>query len=100
MPSGDYRQLWAIAEKQFTPQDACKWIVTVLRIAHDYDCESLLAAELLQQAEHAALPDLKVLQARYLKNTAPPDIPNRQHSIDEYDQLLSGQWKTREVACG
>ena len=100
LPSNDYRQLWAIANQQFTPQDACKWIVAVLRIAHDYDCESLLAAELLQQARRSALPDLKALQARYLKNTAPPDIPIRQHAIDEYDQLLSGQWKTREVACG
>jgi transposase InsO family protein len=100
LPTADYRQLWAMAGEQFTPQDACKWIVAVLRFAYDYDCESLLAAELLQEAKHEALPDLKTLQARYLQNTTPPDIPIRQHSIDEYDQLLSGAWKTQEVACG
>ena len=100
LPNADYRQLWVIAGEQFTPQDACKWIVAVLRIAHDYDCESLLGMELLQQARHTALPDLKTLQARYLQHTTPPDIPTRQHPIDEYDQLLSGQWITQERACG
>lgn len=89
LPNADYRQLWAMAERQFMPRDACKWIVAVLRFAHDYDCESGLAAELLQNARQTALPDLKTLQARYLQNTTPPDMPIRQHAIDEYDQLLS-----------
>lgn len=100
LPSADYRRLWSMAEQQFTPRDACKWIVAVLRFAYDYDCESLLAMELLQEARHTALPDLKALQARYLQSTTPPDIPIRQHAIDEYDQLLNGQWKTQGVTCG
>ena len=100
LPSGDYRQLWALAEQQFAPRDACKWIVAVLRFAYDYDCESLLGTELLEEARQTALPDLKTVQARYLQNTTPPNIPIRQHAIDEYDQLLSGQWKTQGVACG
>ncbi len=100
LPSGAYRQLWALAEQQFAPRDACKWIVAVLRFAYDYDCESLLATELLEEARHTALPDLKTVQARYLQSATPPDIPIRQHAIDEYDELLNGQWKTREVACG
>jgi len=100
LPSDAYRQLWAMAEQQFDPRDACKWIVAVLRFAYDYDCESLLASELLQAAKHAVLPDLKTLQARYLHNTTPPNIPARQHPIDEYDELLSGQWKSQGVACG
>jgi transposase InsO family protein len=100
LPNADYRQLWAIAEQQFKPRDACKWIVAVLRLAYDYDCEGLLGMELLQEAQRTALPDLKTLQARYLQHTSPPDIPIRQHTIDEYDQLLTGQWKTREVSCG
>jgi hypothetical protein len=56
--------------------------------------------ELLQEAQRTALPDLKTLQARYLQHTSPPDIPIRQHTIEEYDQLLTGQWKTQEVSCG
>lgn len=51
LPSPQYRQLGAQAEQHFTPQEACKWMVTVLRIAYDYDCEGHLANELLLPAE-------------------------------------------------
>ena len=100
LPSPQYRQLWALAEQQFTPQEACKWMVAVLRFAYDYDCEGSLAFELLQQAEQGPLPDLKSLQARYCRHTEPPAIPVRQHQVADYDQLLTGQWKRQEVSCG
>ena len=97
LPSPQYHQLWAQAEQYFTPQEACKWMVAVLRFAYDYDCEGSLAYELLLQAEKGPLPDLKALQARYLKHSKPPAIPVRQHCIADYDQLLTGQWKGQEV---
>ena len=97
LPRPQYRQLGAQAEQHFTPQEACKWRVTVLRIAYDYDCEGHLANELLLQAEKGQLPDLKMLQARYLKHTQPPAIPVRQHCVTDYDPLLTGQWKGQAV---
>jgi hypothetical protein len=100
LPSPQYRQLWHLAEQQFNPQEACKWMVAVLRIAADYDCEGSLADELMQQAEQGQLPALKSLQGRYLQHTEPPPIPVRQHQITDYDQLLTGQWKMQEVSCG
>ena len=99
LPGRSYRQLWRLAEQQFTPQDACKWMVATLRFAADYDCEASLAVELMQQAEQSPLPDLKSLQARYCQHTEPPAIPVRQHQVADYDQLLTGQWKEQEVAC-
>ena len=74
-------------------------MVAVLRFAADYDCEGGLACELMQQAEQGQLPDLKSLQSRYLQHTEPPPIPLRQHQIADYDQLLTGQWKSQEVSC-
>lgn len=100
LPSADYRRLWRQAEQQFTPQDACKWMVAVLRFAADYDCESSLAYELIRQTEQGPLPSLKSLQARYLRHTEPPAIPVRQHPVADYDRLLTGQWKEPEVTCG
>ncbi|MEN8133050.1 MAG: hypothetical protein ABFS45_23300 [Pseudomonadota bacterium] len=100
LPSPQYRQLWMLAEQQFTPQQACKWMVAVLRFAADYDCEGSLAGELIPPAEHGQLLDLKSLQAKYLQHTQPPAIPVRQHQIADYDRLLSGQWKDQEVSCG
>lgn len=91
LPNTRYRQLWQQAQQQFTPQQACKWRVAVLRFAYDYDCESTLAAELMQQAEQGALPDLKSIQATYLQHATPPPIPVRQHRAADYGQLLTGQ---------
>jgi len=99
LPNTRYRQLWQHAQQQFTPQEACKWIVAVLRFAYDYDCEGVLAAELILQAERGALPDLQSIQARYLKHCTLPAIPVRQHPMADYDQLLTGAWMTQEVAC-
>ena len=100
LPSHQYRQLWKLAEHQFTPQEACKWMVAVLRFAADYDCEGSLACELMLQAEQGQLPDLKSLQAKYLQHTKPPPIPVRQHQIADYDRLLTGRWKGQEVSGG
>ncbi len=99
LPSAHYRQLWTQAEQQFTPQDACKWMVAVLRLAADYDCETSLASELILQSEYGSLPSLKSIQTRYLQHTEPPAIPVRQHPVADYDQLLTGQWKEQEVTC-
>ncbi len=101
LPSARYHKLWALAEQQFTPRDACKWMVGVLRIAYDYDCEGLLANQLHQEAvEQGALPELKCLQDRYLPKDRAPDIPVRQHKAADYDQLLSSEWMTRQVNHG
>lgn len=98
LPSPAYQQLWLQAEQQFSPQEACKWMVAVLRFAADYDCEGSLASEMVsQQAKNGRLPDLKSLQTRYLQHTEPPDIPVRQHQVADYDQLLTGQWTGQEV---
>ncbi len=97
LPNAQYRALWKQAEQQFTPQEACKWMVAVLRFAYDYDCQGTLATELRLQAEQGALPDLQSVQAKYLQHSSPPPIPLRQHQVADYDQLLTGQWMGQEV---
>ena len=96
LPNAQYRQLWSLAEVQFTPQVACKWIVHVLRIAHENDCEQQLANTLLDEASQFELPTLESLQSRYLPRKNVPPIPVRQHSVIDYDTLLDGQWVKQE----
>ena len=100
LPDANYRQLWALAEAQFSPQVACKWIVHVLRIAHEKDCQELLGRELLADAERLELPTLEVLQERYLPHSKVPPIPVRQHEVLDYDELLEGQWAAQEICYG
>ena len=99
LPNDTYRQLWRLAEVQFTPKEACKWMVGVLRIAYDYDCESTLASELIQSPVGNLL-ELQQVQKRYIPTARAPDIPVRQHQAADYDSLLNTGWSTREVAHG
>ena len=94
LPTPQYRQLWQRAEQQFDPQQACKWMVSVLRFAYDYDCEGQLATELLQKEQ---LPELKTLQKRFIRHHPPQTTVPKQHAVDTYDKLLFGHWVTQEV---
>lgn len=98
LPTDTYRQLWRHSEHQFDTQDACKWMVGVLRIAMDHDCEERLGNELSGMIDsHQPLPTLKVLQERYLGKQVVPVIVARQHDLASYDQLLQQRWYPSEV---
>ncbi len=91
-PNDNYRQLWQIVDQKLPAKEACKWMVAVLRIAADHQCERELGQTLLLQAQADALPSLKALQAQYLQKQDQPEMVTRQHAIADYDALLSGCW--------
>jgi transposase InsO family protein len=98
LPTDTYRLLWQHSDRQFDARDACKWMVGILRIAMDHDCEERLGNELLTIVEqHQPLPTLKALQERYLSKHPVPSIPARQHDLGSYDHLLQGSWYQPEV---
>lgn len=92
LPGPTYRQLWELVDSLLPEQEACKWMVTVLRLAYDYDCEGTLGAELLHAAQRDQLPSRQQLQARFLPQQAARHAASAtvvQHALDDYDQLLS-----------
>ena len=99
-PNETYRQLWHIADKELPAQEACKWMVAVLRIAADHQCERELGDSLLQQAQTGDLPSLKALQAQFLQVQSQPALVARQHNIADYDELLSGGWAKQPLQGG
>jgi len=95
-PDDNYRKLWRIVEQQMTPQEACKWIVGVLRIAANASDEKqkqheqALGESLIKQAQSDQLPSLKKIQSHYLQNQQNEvTLSTTQHDIAVYDQLLS-----------
>lgn len=91
LPNETYRTLWALVDAQLEERDACKWMVTVLRLAHDYDCEGTLGMEMLQAAKRGQLPSRQQLQARFLPSQAHRRAGTvTQHGLDSYDELLAG----------
>ena len=98
LPTETYRKLWLNCDQQFESRDACKWIVGVLRIAKDHDCEERLGNELLAQVDNnKPLPTLKTLQECYLGSKPVPVIPARQQDLASYDHLLQGHWYHTEA---
>jgi transposase InsO family protein len=98
LPTETYRKLWLHCDQQFESREACKWIVGVLRIAKDYNCEERLGNRLLASIDNnKPLPSLKSLQERYLGHKEVPTIPARQQDLQSYDHLLQGHWYHTET---
>lgn len=98
MPSELYKQLWKQCNKQFDSHSACKWMVSVLKIASTSSDENALAQELLDMDK---LPTTKCLQDKYLiKTQTVPSITQKQHDINSYDGLIKGTWSNSENSTG
>lgn len=90
LPTPTYRTLWEHVDRVLPKREACKWMVTVLRLAYEYDCESPLGAELLRDVLDGKLPDIKTIQARFLRTGDLVDhVSTPQHALAGYDDLLA-----------
>ena len=89
LPNDRYRRLWKYVDAHLPARQACKWIVGVLRLACDYDCERELIDSLEVMIAQDSLPDLKVLQASFLPQDEVPDVEIDQHVLSDYDNLLA-----------
>lgn len=90
LPDDNYRQLWQFADQHLESRVACKWIVTVLRLAYEYDDEQALGQDLLLAAKAGQFASITELQARYLTSNQPAlSTMSSQHELVSYDELLS-----------
>jgi len=97
LPDDNYRQLWQLVDLKLDARDACKWIVTVLRLAYEYDDEQALGHDLLVSAKAGRFASITELQARYLTRRHPAlnSLPS-QHDLVSYDELLSSMDGTNQ----
>ena len=90
LPDDNYRELWRFADEHLEAREACKWIVTVLRLAFEYDDEEALGRDLLIDVRAGKFASITELQGRYLTNQPPtPGAAKPQHDLVSYDELLS-----------
>lgn len=93
LPTDTYRKLWLHCDRQFESREACKWMVGVLRIAMDHNCEQGLGNKLMAMVDsNKPLPALKSLQEHYLGDKPVPAIVAKQQDLASYDHLLQGGW--------
>ena len=90
LPDDNYRELWHLADQHLEPREACKWIVTVLRLAFEYDDEVELGQDLLTSARAGHFASITDIQARYLRGQEfTSATTTTQHSLISYNELLS-----------
>lgn len=90
LPDDNYRQLWQCADEALASREACKWMVTVLWLAYEYDSEQALGEELLAEARCGKFASIKAIQDRFFHPVMQaPELQGKQHSLQSYDQLLS-----------
>lgn len=90
LPDDNYRQLWQYVDKALESREACKWMVTVLWLAYEYDSEQSLGEELLAEAKTGEFASIKAIQDRFYHPASQiPKLQSKQHSLQSYDELLS-----------
>lgn len=89
LPSDTYRQIWQYAEKNMRGKSACKFVVGLLLLAAQYDCEHALGEETLLQINEGKTPSLARLQHQFgRKPTTMPANNIIQHHLSHYDELI------------
>lgn len=98
-PSDDYKLLWVLCNKQFDSHMACKWMVTVIKIASKIADIDKFAQSLLLMKK---LPLIKTLQDKYLlKAQVIPDIKANQHKLEDYHLIFTnGNWQDQQTIAG
>lgn len=97
LPSVVYKTLWKLIDQQLPKREACKWIVGALRLAYEYDSEKELGDQLLQSVLAGHIPDIKEMQAPFLRTGGAKDHSGTpQHDLAGYDDLLLLGHTTRQ----
>jgi len=95
LPSEDYRQIWRYLDGNLDSRSASRYIVKVLLTAARNDCEGPLGRFILNHISRGQLPTETDYQKRFSTVVEIPDFTVTQHSLRDYDQLIS-----QEVQCG
>jgi hypothetical protein len=91
LPSSTYKKIWQLIDEKCTARHADKLMVGMLKLAADYDCEEALGKYVLAVLSKGNIPCLGTLQNHYKPpaGLVPPAISVKQHSLEDYNQLLS-----------
>lgn len=90
IPEGDFTLIWKRLTATATTDSACRYMVDLLLIAANYDCEYALARMVLRQLETGIQPDIDDCRLQFKPGINIPDIVVSQHSLRAYDELMGG----------
>lgn len=91
IPEGDFSLLWQQLTKEHVSDKDCQYMVGLLLIAHNYNCEQALARYVLKNHDQGKRISIDTCRSLFGPSTVSiPSIASRQHQISDYDVLLGG----------
>lgn len=91
IPKGDFWQLWQQLTHDGVTDEDCRYLVDLLLIAHNYDCESALGRFVLNAFNKGRRATIKECRDVFGPDKVEiPVIISQQHQVASYDSLLGG----------
>src|SRR5690625_5100389 len=90
LPNDNYRLIWQYIDKHLSPDEACYYIVRLLYIAKQGECERQLERFVTQGILDGKLPSMRQCEQMFLPAVANiPEINVMQHSLQAYGELIA-----------
>ena len=91
LPNQAYKQIWEYADKSMPSRGSCKFIVGLLHLAAEKNCEEGLANEVLAiiAAGKPLLLNQLQIKYQYQKESVLPSIEVNQHLLASYNNLIT-----------
>lgn len=92
LPTQVYKDIWQYVEANLRGKAACKFMVGLLQLAAETDCETILGNMVLNLINQKQIPTLITLQQKFSKRvTVLPNISIQQHTLASYDLLFNSK---------
>ena len=89
VPAGDFTLLWEKLTKAGLSDADCKYMVDLLVLSDNYDCESALGRYVLNGLERNQIPSIKQCRERFATDIIEiPLMQCQQHNLGDYDCLM------------
>ncbi|WP_070375682.1 IS21 family transposase [Colwellia sp. PAMC 20917] len=91
IPEGDFSLLWQQLTAEHVSDKDCRYMVELLLLAHNYNCEHALGRYVLKNHEQGKFISIDMCRKLFAPSTLViPNIVSHQHQISDYDILLGG----------
>jgi len=90
LPDDNYKLIWKLCNQVKEPEQASKYMVQLLSLAANYDCEQVLSRYILNNwRSKGQLPSIDNCRRQFVpESPCRPVIHSRQHELSSYNQLF------------
>lgn len=91
IPDGDFTLVWQQLTHHGVSDTDCHYMVDLLLLAHNYDCEAALGCYVLKEMARHQKPTINQCRAYFSDELIKiPSMISQQHELTSYDELVGG----------